>query len=155
MHISGMGGIETWQDALEFILLGSGSVQVTTAVMQYGYRIIDDLTSGLNYYLAEKGYTGIGEIVGLAADTVSDTTDSLERDTVLLPKFDHKKCIACGRCTISCSDGGHSAIKQGEDGKPKLDGSKCVGCHLCLIVCPERAIGTAKRRIKRNNLQSL
>ena len=150
LHISGMGGIETWQDALEFILLGSGSVQVTTAVMQYGYRIIDDLTSGLNYYLAEKGYDSINELIGLAAGTVSDSTDVLERDTVLFPKFDHSKCIGCGRCAISCSDGGHSAIKQGEDGKPRLDGSKCVGCHLCLLVCPERAIGTAKKRIDRS-----
>ena len=149
MHISGMGGIETWQDALEFILLGSGSVQVTTAVMQYGYRIIHELTSGLNYYLAEKGYNSVGEIVGLAADTVSDTTDSLERNTVLFPKFDYSKCIACGRCAISCSDGGHSAINLRDDGKPTLDGSKCVGCHLCLIVCPERAIGTAKKRVQR------
>ena len=149
MHISGMGGIETWQDALEFILLGSGSVQVTTAVMQYGYRIIDDLTSGLNYYLAEKGYNSVRELVGLAADTVSASTDVLERDTVLFPKFDHTKCISCGRCFISCSDGGHSAITRDGDGKPKLDGSKCVGCHLCLLVCPEKAIGTAKKRITR------
>ena len=150
LHISGMGGVETWQDALEFILLGSGSVQVTTAVMQYGYRIIDDLTSGLNYYLAEKGYESVKDIVGLAANTVSDSTDVLERDTVMFPKFDHAKCIGCGRCAISCSDGGHSAIMQGEDGKPKLDGSKCVGCHLCLLVCPEHAIGTAKKRIDRS-----
>ena len=147
MHISGMGGIETWQDALEFILLGSGSVQVTTAVMQYGYRIIDDLTSGLNYYLAEKGYNSVKELVGLASDTVSDSTDVLERDTVLFPKFDHARCIGCGRCFISCNDGGHSAIRQNGDGKPVLDGSRCVGCHLCLLVCPERAIGKARKRI--------
>ena len=149
MHISGMGGIETWQDALEFILLGCSSVQVTTAVMQYGYRIIDDLTSGLNYYLTEKGYHNVKEAVGQALDTVSVTTDVLERDTVLFPKFDQDKCIACGRCVISCSDGGHSAIKPDDNGKPKLIGSKCVGCHLCLLVCPERAIGTAKKRITR------
>ncbi len=154
MHISGMGGIETWQDALEFILLGSGSVQITTAVMQYGYRIIDDLTSGLNYYLAEKGYDSVKDIVGLAADSVSDTTDVLERDTVLFPKFDHSKCIGCGRCAISCSDGGHSAIRQGDDGKPVLNGSKCVGCHLCVLVCPERAIGTLNKRIDRSKKKS-
>ena len=150
MHISGMGGIETWKDALEFILLGSGSVQVTTAVMQYGYRIIDDLTSGLNYYLAEKGYNSVKEAVGQALDTVSATTDVLERDTVLFPKFDLDKCIGCGRCIISCSDGGHSAIKSDENGMPKLIGSKCVGCHLCLLVCPERAIRTSRKRIDRN-----
>ncbi|MBO6232203.1 MAG: NAD-dependent dihydropyrimidine dehydrogenase subunit PreA [Ruminiclostridium sp.] len=149
LHISGMGGIETWQDALEFILLGAGSVQVTTAVMQYGYRIIDDLTDGLSYYLAEKGFTSVKEAVGLALDTVSDTTDILERDTILFPKFDHSKCIGCGRCSISCADGGHSAIRFGEDRRPKLDGSKCVGCHLCLLVCPEGAVSSSKKRITR------
>ena len=149
MHISGMGGIETWQDALEFILLGAGSVQVTTAVMQYGYRIIDDLKSGLNYYLAEKGFDSIKDAVGLALDTVSDTTDVLERDTILFPKFIRQKCIGCGRCFISCSDGGHGAITMGDDRKPRLDTSKCVGCHLCLLVCPESAISHAKKRVKR------
>ena len=149
MHISGMGGIETWRDALEFMLLGASSVQVTTAVMQYGYRIIDDLTSGLNYYLAGKGHSSVKELVGLSADTVSDTTDVLERDTVLFPKFDHEKCIGCGRCVISCSDGGHSAIRFDASGKPRLIGSQCVGCHLCLLVCPEKAIGTVNKRITR------
>ena len=147
IHISGMGGIETWRDALEFLLLGSGSVQVTTAVMQYGYRIIEDLTNGLNFYLAEKGYSHVKDITGLALDTLSESTDTLERDTILFPKFNHAKCIGCGRCYISCRDGGHSAIKWCDDRKPVLDGSKCVGCHLCRLVCPERAIGIVKKRI--------
>ena len=148
MHITGMGGIETWRDALEFILMGSGSVQVTTAVMQYGYRIIDDLKSGLNYYLAQMGIRSVKDIIGAGLDSVSDTTDVLERDTVLFPKFNPDKCIGCGRCVISCSDGGHQAIKF-TDRKPKLDGSKCVGCHLCLLVCPEGAISSSKKRIAR------
>lgn len=87
MHLSAMGGVETWLDALEFILLGAGSIQVTTAVMQYGYRIIDDLKAGLNYYLAEKGFSCVREATGLALESVSDTTDVLERDTVIFPKF--------------------------------------------------------------------
>ncbi len=147
MHISGMGGIETWKDALEFILLGSTSVQITTAVMQYGYRIIHDLKNGLAYYLTEKGFSSVKQAVGLAADTVSDTTDVLERDTIIFPKFKRDKCIGCGRCEISCSDGGHSAITLNKDRMPVLDGKKCVGCHLCLLVCPEEAIGISKKRI--------
>ena len=147
-HISGMGGIETWRDALEFILLGAGSLQVTTAVMQYGYRIIDDLKAGLNYYLAQFGIQNVKDIVGAGLDSVSDTTDVLERDTVLFPKFDREKCIGCGRCYISCMDGGHQAIRF-ENRTPKLDGSKCVGCHLCTLVCPQDAIGHTAKRIKR------
>ena len=149
MHLSGMGGVETWQDALEFILLGAGSVQVTTAVMQYGYRIIDDLKTGLNLYLAEKGFSGVKEAQGLALCSVSETTDALERDTVLFPKFDREKCIGCGRCVISCADGGHQAIRLNDARKPVLDGKKCVGCHLCVLVCPERAIHSGRKRITR------
>lgn len=149
LHLSGMGGIETWQDALEFILLGCTSLQVTTAVMQYGYRIIDDLKDGLNRYLAEKGFASVKEAVGLAVWNVSASTDVLERDTVLFPKFDFDKCIGCGRCAISCSDGGHQAIRMTKDRKPNLNGSKCVGCHLCLQVCPMNAISSARKRINR------
>ena len=149
MHLSGMGGIENWSDALEFLMLGAGSLQVTTAVMQYGYRIIDDLIAGLNLYLAEKGFKSVEEVVGLALETISETTDVLERDTVVFPKFDREKCIGCGRCEISCADGGHQAITLNEERKPVLNGKKCVGCHLCVLVCPQKAITSARKRIRR------
>ncbi|MCR5577378.1 MAG: NAD-dependent dihydropyrimidine dehydrogenase subunit PreA [Oscillospiraceae bacterium] len=147
MHLSAMGGVETWRDALEFILLGGGTVQVTTAVMQYGYRIVEDLKAGLNLYLAEKGFASVGEAVGLGLDTISSATDVLERDTIIFPKFDRERCIGCGRCMISCEDGGHQAIRLNADRRPVLDGRKCVGCHLCILVCPERAIVRARKRI--------
>lgn len=147
MHISGMGGIETWRDAAEFILLGAGSLQITTAVMQYGYRIIEDLTEGLRCYLEERCIPNIATIRGASAENVVDS-DQVERDTVLFPKFNSDKCIGCGRCYISCSDGGHQAIQfDAETRKPKLLGNKCVGCHLCRLVCPANAIGIAQKRI--------
>ena len=149
MHISAMGGVENWSDALEFILLGAGSVQVTTAVMQYGYRIIDDLKAGLNLYLAEKGFSSVDEARGLALESVSETTDVLERDTVIFPKFNREKCIGCGRCMISCADGGHQAIRLNENRRPILDGKKCVGCHLCVLVCPQKAISSSRKRVAR------
>ena len=147
MHISGMGGIETWIDALEFMLLGAGSVQVTTAVMQYGHRIIEDLIEGLCEYMKCKGIASVRDLVGGAADTVVDH-NSIERDTIVFPTFDHESCNGCGRCYISCMDGGHQAIKLDPDtGKPKLDGKKCVGCHLCRLVCPEMAIRPAAKSL--------
>ena len=152
MHVSGMGGIETWRDALEFILLGAGSLQVTTAVMQYGYRIIDDLKSGLAYYLKAKGFANVREAQGLALDSVSSTTDVLERDTVVFPKFHREKCIGCGRCVVSCADGGHQALRLDETRRPVLNGSKCVGCHLCLLVCPNGAISSSRKRIDRREI---
>ena len=147
MHLSAMGGVETWRDALEFILLGAGSIQVTTAVMQYGYRIIDDLKSGLNLYLAEKGVSGIEEIRGLGLESISETTDILERDTVVYPRFHRDRCIGCGRCVISCADGGHQALRLDEDRWPVLSGQRCVGCHLCTLVCPQRAITPGRKRV--------
>ena len=149
LHLSAMGGIETWQDALEFILLGAGSIQVTTAVMQYGYRIIDDLKAGLNLYLTEKGFKNVRDAIGLGLDCVNETTNSLERDTIIFPQFLKERCIGCGRCALSCSDGGHQAIRMGEDRHPILYGKKCVGCHLCVLVCPGHAIVPGKKRISR------
>ncbi len=137
------------RDALEFMLLGCGTVQVTTAVMQYGYRIIDELKAGLNYYLPEKGVEHIGDMVGQGLDSVSDSTDVLERDSIVYPKFHRDECVGCGRCYVSCRDGGHQTISFGEDRKPYLDPKKCVGCHLCVLVCPKGAITSSNRRIKK------
>ncbi len=149
LHISGMGGIETWSDALEFILLGAGSLQVTTAVMQYGYRIIDDLIEGLSEYMKRKCVPSIDRLVGGAKASVVDH-QSIERDIVLFPVFDHDKCNGCGRCYISCMDGGHQAILFDEaTRRPILIGTKCVGCHLCRLVCSANAIGVAQKPIHR------
>ena len=88
-------------------------------------------------------------MVGMALDSVSPTTDKLERDTVVFPKFDRSKCIGCGRCEISCADGGPQALKLNEKRQPVLDGKKCVGCHLCVLVCPGGAIKGTGKRIRR------
>ena len=148
-HISGMGGIGNWYSALEFLLLGAGSLQITTAVMQYGYRIIEDLVGGLRGYMVEHGIRNLYQVKG-AASRALVPLDELERDTVLLPVFDTEKCVGCGRCEISCYDGGHQAITfDSAARKPRLNGAKCVGCHLCRLVCPAGAIGTAPKRISR------
>ncbi|HAB93696.1 MAG TPA: NAD-dependent dihydropyrimidine dehydrogenase subunit PreA [Lachnospiraceae bacterium] len=154
MHLSGMGGVETWRDALEFMMMGAGSIQVTTAVMQYGYRIIEDLKAGLNLYLTEKGFKSVRDVVGIGLDSVSDTTDILERDTIVYPRFNMKKCIGCGRCMISCADGGHQAISMVSGGaeaarRPRMDAKKCVGCHLCVLVCPQKAITSSGKRVQK------
>ena len=150
LHISGMGGIETWRDAAEFMFLGANTVQLTTAIMQYGLRIIDDLKSGLLYYLDEKGFESVEEIDGLGLSSLSMTTDTLERGTILFPAFEKDKCLGCGRCELSCKDGGHQAITLDENRRPVLNGQKCVGCHLCILVCPNGAIRPAKKRIRKN-----
>ena len=149
-ELSGIGGIETWRDALEFIQLGCSNVQVCTAVMQYGYRIIDDLILGLQRYMAKRGVTQLNELVGERLEKFLKP-DHLDRDTIIYPKFDKELCIGCGRCEVSCSDGGHQAIVfDHETRRPRLVGTKCVGCHLCRLVCPAGAIGVTKRIEKKN-----
>ena len=148
-ELSGIGGIETWRDALEFIQLGCNNVQVCTAVMQYGYRIIDDLILGLQRYMAKRGISHLQDIVGEQL-TKFLKPDHLDRDTIIYPKFDKQLCVGCGRCEMSCNDGGHQALVFDHNTRqPRLVGTKCVGCHLCRIVCPTGAIGLSKRITKR------
>ena len=143
-QLSGVGGIETWQDALDFIKMGCRNVQICTAVMQYGYRIIDDLIAGLEHYMAEKGVEKLEDLVGTLLPHFR-LPSNLDRDSVVFPVIDREKCIGCGRCYTSCTDGGHQAISFGEDRQPHVDGSKCVGCLLCRLVCPVEAISPSKR----------
>ena len=148
LELSGIGGIETWTDALDFIMLGCRNVQVCTAVMQYGNRIIDDLKLGLQTFMKEHGYNKVEELVGLELPNFVPPSE-LDRETMVYPKIDRDVCIGCGRCYVSCQDGGHQAITFGDDRIPQINGAKCVGCHLCRLVCPSGAIGLSKRIAKR------
>ena len=145
VELSGIGGIETWRDALEFMQLGCRNVQVCTAVMEYGYRIIDDLILGMQNYMAERGLDSMESLVGEQLPNFSLPHD-LDRETIVYPKIDRERCIGCGRCYTSCMDGGHQAISFDSDSRqPHIVGTKCVGCHLCRLVCPTGAIGLTKR----------
>lgn len=146
--ISGMGGIETWSDAVEFLSLGATNLQITTAVMQYGYRIIEDLISGISLYMEDKGFGKLEDLVGIALKNIV-TADKLDRDYVVYPKFIKETCVGCGRCYISCYDGGHQAIKwNSESREPSIIKEKCVGCHLCVNVCPVSAIESGEKVYK-------
>jgi len=143
--ISGMGGIDTWYDAAEFLALGCTNLQITTSVMQYGYRIIDDLRDGLWHYLREKGFDSPQDLVGLALSDIVPV-DQLNHHSIIYPKIDKNRCIGCGRCYLSCYDGGHQALKISEvDHQPQLISKSCVGCQLCTNICPIEAITMTKR----------
>lgn len=121
--------------------------------MEYGYRIIDDLLSGLKIYMAQRNYHSVSELIGCGLDSVVDN-DMLERDTVVFPVFNKDKCVGCGRCFLSCRDGGHQAIVFDEETRTvRLNGRKCVGCQLCSLVCPAGAI-TQSRRISRKKKEA-
>jgi dihydropyrimidine dehydrogenase (NAD+) subunit PreA len=135
--ISGIGGITTWRDAVEFIVLGASNVQVCTAAMTYGFRIVEEMKDGLSRFLDERGYSSLDQLVGLALPNVTDW-NQLNLKYVSKARIDQDLCIQCGRCHIACEDTSHQAITAEKEGKRFFEvvDSECVGCNLCAHVCP-------------------
>jgi dihydropyrimidine dehydrogenase (NAD+) subunit PreA len=136
--ISGIGGISNWRDAVEFMLLGAGNVQVCTAVMHYGYRIVEDMIDGLNNYLDDKGFQSVNEIIGKSVNRVTDW-GNLDLNYKVVARVNNENCIRCNLCYVACEDGAHQCFDfQEVDGKryPVVDEVECVGCNLCYLICP-------------------
>ena len=135
--ISGIGGVETWRHAAEFLALGAGTVQVCTAAMTYGFRIVEEMKEGLSRWMDEKGYASIDEVSGRAVPNVSDW-QHLNLNYIAKAVIDQEACIKCGRCYIACEDTSHQAITATKDGLRHFEviDEECVGCNLCVSVCP-------------------
>jgi dihydropyrimidine dehydrogenase (NAD+) subunit PreA len=135
LPISGIGGITTWRDAAEYMALGCGNVQVCTAAMTYGFKIVEEMISGLEQWMDEKGHTRLDDFVGMA---VPNTTDwqYLNLNFIAKAKIDQDLCINCGRCFAACEDTSHQAISMSPDRKFEVIDAECVACNLCVNVCP-------------------
>ena len=155
--ISGMGGITNWQDAAEFLLLGATSLQVCTATMLYGYRIVEDMIDGLSNWLDDKGIASVRDMIGRSLPRISDFGD-FDLGFKTVARIDHDACIQCDLCYIACNDTEHQCIDLYRDGELVLPGhdardngklaataarpfpvvreADCVGCDLCHNVCP-------------------
>jgi len=137
LPISGIGGITDWRDAVDFLALGASTVQVCTAAMVYGFKIIDDLVDGLNTYLDSKGFASVSQLVRKAVPSVTDW-QYLNLNHVDKAWIDQDLCIKCGRCYIACEDTSHQAITATVNGARHFEviDAECVGCNLCVSVCP-------------------
>jgi dihydropyrimidine dehydrogenase (NAD+) subunit PreA len=138
MPISAIGGIATWRDAAEFMALSAGTVQVCTAAMHYGFKIVDDMIDGLSNWMDGKGYKTIADFRGRAVPNVTDW-QFLNMNYKTVAAIDQDKCITCGLCHIACEDTSHQAIAaQRTNGKRRYEviDEECVGCNLCMHVCP-------------------
>jgi len=146
MPISGIGGIGSWPDAAEHIALGASTVQVCTAAMHYGFRIVEDMIDGLTQYMDERGFRSVQDFRGLAVANVKDWGD-LDLNYKVIAKIDSRLCIGCRLCYVACEDGAHQCIepqreqeKTNENGfaihVPRIIEEECVGCNLCALVCP-------------------
>ena len=132
--ILGTGGASTWSDAVEFMAVGAGVVEFCTVVMHHGFRVIDDLRSGMSHYLNEMNFSSPSEIVGKALPNIV-MHDDLPRQNIR-SHINEKLCIGCDVCYVACRDGGHEAIDQRTNRVPHVDWDRCVGCGLCQYVCP-------------------
>jgi len=138
MPISGIGGIQSWQDAVEFMLLGATSVQVCTAVMHYGFRIVEEMIEGMSNWMEEKGFQSPADFIGKTVDRVTDW-GHLDLNYKIIANIDQETCIHCGLCYIACEDGCHQSIRmQPQNGVNhySIKEESCVGCNMCMIVCP-------------------
>ena len=146
LPISGIGGITTWRDAAEFMALGAGNVQVCTAAMTYGFKIVTEMADGLSRWMDEKGYDRLDQFTGLATPNVTDW-QYLNLNYVTKARIDQDLCIQCGRCHIVCEDTSHQAITATKDGKRHFEviDAECVACNLCVNVCPVDGCITMER----------
>ncbi len=143
LPISGIGGITTWRDAAEFMALGAGNVQVCTAAMTYGFKVVQEMISGLSQWMDEHGIASVDEVVGRAVPKVKDWKD-LNLNYVTKAVIDEDLCIKCGRCYAACEDTSHQAIEMGEDRTFRVKDEECVACNLCVNVCPVESCITMK-----------
>ncbi|MEI6098718.1 MAG: NAD-dependent dihydropyrimidine dehydrogenase subunit PreA [Alphaproteobacteria bacterium] len=134
LPISGIGGVTTWRDAAEFMALGAGNVQVCTAAMTYGFKIVQEMISGLSDYLDHKGME-LSDLVGRAVPNFVEWQD-LNLNYVTKARIDPDACISCGRCFAACEDTSHQAIAMSSDRKFTVKDDECVACNLCVNVCP-------------------
>ena len=135
LPISGIGGVTTWRDAAEFMALGAGNVQVCTAAMTYGFKVVQEMISGLSQYMDEKGMGSTADLVGRAVPNVTDW-QFLNLNYVTKAVIDQDACIKCGRCYAACEDTSHQAIDMSADRTFTVKEEECVACNLCIDVCP-------------------
>ena len=134
LPVSGIGGVGGWRDAAEFILLGCGTVQVCTAAMHYGFRIVEDMADGLSNWMDEKGFKTIDSFRGLSLPKVTEWKN-LDLNYRIVARINRDKCIGCDLCYIACWDGAHQCIH--------LDGAAANGGHAL----PESLVAASRARI--------
>ncbi|MEW6523022.1 MAG: tRNA-dihydrouridine synthase [Bacillota bacterium] len=134
LPISAVGGIMSWRDIVEYVMLGATTVQICTAVMWGGYEKIGQLLDGLRGFMAQRGLESLDEIRGIALPYIT-TTEEYAKEPPKFAQVDPARCTGCELCTKLCfydamaMEAGVAAVNE-----------KCDGCNLCVLWCPSQAI---------------
>jgi len=136
--ISGIGGIEDWSSAIEYLMVGSRTLQICTAAMWHGFSIIKNLNSGIIEFMERKNYQSLEDMVGQALPKITTWT-ALSKLPPVVARIIPDKCTGCKECVIACADGGYVAIQM-RDKVAIVKDDKCDGCGLCAVVCDFDAV---------------
>ena len=143
LPVSGLGGLSTWEDSVEFLAVGAGTVQVGTAVMWSGYAILDGLAQGLSAYLDSKGLIDLRPVIGAALPKIVEFPE-MPLNARARARVDDR-CNGCLLCIPACADGGFHAISGVKGEVVTIDGERCDGCSLCVMVCPLNSLTMVPR----------
>jgi len=146
LPISGVGGLSTWRDAVEFMAVGARVLQLGTAVMWKGFGIIKDLTEGLSNYLEDKSFPNLEALIGVALPNIVEHPE-IPLSARVKASLMNGKCNGCLLCVTACADGGFQAITGAKGETVTIDGEKCDGCGLCMMVCPLEVITMTPRLV--------
>jgi dihydropyrimidine dehydrogenase (NAD+) subunit PreA len=136
LPISGCGGVETWIDAVEYLLCGASTIQMTTGVIHYGQRIVEEMIEGLSDFMVQKKFDHVSEIVGKALPNIHPT-DHFDLSWQGVAVYDLSRCVGCGQCYIVCQDAGGQGLGWDEKNRrPIPDDDTCLSCMVCSFVCP-------------------
>ena len=136
LPIAAVGGVQSYKDIIEYIMLGATVVELATSVMWNGYPFITKLIRDLDTWMDEKGYSSFDDIRGIALPHIT-TIEELAKEPPLFAEIDSEKCISCGKCSRVCFYG---AVRKKDGQKPSIDREACDGCGACSLWCTEGAI---------------
>lgn len=133
--LSGVTGVQTWRDAVKYILLGASTVQVCAAIYARGYKVITEIVEGLELYMQEHGYTSIEDFRGRALANFLPQ----EYAPPIRAQVDPSMCAGCGKCQEICM---FDAISMRN--RKAVIADCCDGCGLCWSYCPAHAISPVR-----------
>ena len=138
--ICGIGGIDSYENALEYIMLGASAVQVGTALMLKGRDYVSRIVADLDRWGEENEVSDVKEIRGKALEKLK-SFEEIKIEPLACRADNQIPCITgCNMCIEACMYG---AVSRAEDGGIHIDSQFCTGCGLCTFLCESRKLQLA------------